>query len=112
MTTHTGIGCKAWAATLAISLGLGAAGQGAFATEADTGWEARRATCVGWMVAGAFPSGLEEKACRRDFALPSAFLFKCARAQTQGFESPVHRAACVQFFARASERAEQGYVLN
>jgi hypothetical protein len=74
--------------------------------------EARRAQCLGWMMAGAYPSGLAEKSCQADFALPSAFLFKCARAQHKGFADDRQRAACTVFFAQAATQAEQGYVLN
>ncbi len=74
--------------------------------------EARRAQCLGWMMAGGYPNGLVEKACQADFALPSAFLFKCSRAQTQGFHDDRQRAACTVFFAQASTQAERGYVIN
>ncbi|WP_121633607.1 hypothetical protein [Tropicibacter alexandrii] len=86
---------------------------GASAAQADTDpWEVRRAQCVGFMMAGGYPSGLVEQGCRRDFALPSAFLFRCARAQTQGFETDLQRRACVAFFAQSAERAQAGYVIN
>lgn len=75
-------------------------------------WQERRAQCMGWLMAGGYPSGLEEKACARDFALPSAFLFKCARAQSLGFASDQQQAACVAFFARAAETAQDGYVIR
>lgn len=73
---------------------------------------ARRAQCVGWMMAGAYPNGLVEKSCQADFALPSAFLFTCARAQTQGFADDRQRAACTVYFAQAATQAKRGYVIN
>lgn len=73
---------------------------------------ARRTQCVGWMMAGSYPNGLVEKTCQTDFALPSAFMFKCARAQWQGFSDDRQRAACTMFFAAAATQAERGYVLN
>jgi hypothetical protein len=82
------------------------------ATADDAAWEARRAQCVGWMMAGAYPSGLAETSCQSDFALPSAFLFACARAQRTGFASETQRAACTLFFAEAARDAERGYVLR
>lgn len=69
----------------------------------------RRAQCVSWMMAG-YPSGLEETACSRQFALPSPFMFKCMRAERRGYASETQRRACVLFLTRAAERAEQGYV--
>lgn len=75
-------------------------------------WEARRAQCLSWMVAGGYPSGLEEVSCRADFALPSAFLFKCARAQRLGYETELQKSACIGFFVRAARAAEDGYVIN
>ena len=70
-----------------------------------------RARCIGWMMSD-YPSGLEETACAAYFALPSAFLFKCARAQKLGYQDATQRRACALFFARASKQAETGYVLN
>ena len=72
-------------------------------TGAD-GYEARRDTCTSWMMS-AYPTGLDETCCKAEFALPSAFLFKCARAQHLGFDTPVQREACRLMFLRAAEIA-------
>lgn len=77
--------------------------------EALEALEARRAECVGWMMGG-YPSGIEEKACRAEFALPSAFLFKCMAGLQAGFASTGERRACAGFLARAAEAAERAYV--
>ena len=82
---------------------VGAAGPDAY--------EARRATCEGWMLT-AYPSGLEEVACTAEFGLPSPFLFKCARAQHQGFASATQREACRLAFLKAARAAADGHVLN
>lgn len=73
--------------------------------------EDRRAQCMNWMVTG-YPSGLEETACTAQFALPSPFLFKCARAQKTGFRDLQQRKACKLFFENASLATANGYVRN
>lgn len=60
----------------------------------------------------AYPTGLDETWCTAEFALPSAFLIKCARARHLGFESTVQREACRLMFLRAAETTADGFVLN
>lgn len=60
----------------------------------------------------AYPTGLDETWCTAEFDLPSAFLFKCARAQRRGFESATQREACRIMFQRAADEAATGHVLN
>lgn len=79
------------------------------ARDARDAHAAREAQCRAW-AATAFPSGLEETSCRFEFALPSPFLFVCARGQDRGFDSDLQRAACADFFARSAARARAGYV--
>ena len=69
----------------------------------------RQTQCLGWMIQG-YPSGLEEASCTNQFSLPSPFLFKCARAERQGYDSEMQRNACTLFLKKASLRAENGYV--
>ena len=83
----------------------------ALAGEPADPYEARRTQCLAWMMS-AYPSGLEEGACTAEFALPSPFLFACARAEHLGCSSETQREACRVFFARASESAAGGYVLR
>lgn len=71
--------------------------------------EDRRAQCVGWMMQG-YPSGIEETSCTAQFALPSAFLFKCMRAQRAGYDSETQRNACRIFLEEASLATQNGYV--
>ena len=71
----------------------------------------RREQCVGWMMQG-YPSGLEEASCTNQFSLPSPFLFKCMRAERNGYDSELQKNACVLFLEQASLRAENGYVRN
>ncbi len=71
--------------------------------------EARRDACLGWMHAG-YPSGIDEKSCRSEFALPSAFLFACARGLERGFRDGTDRDACALYFAAESVRMRNGYV--
>ena len=71
----------------------------------------RRAQCVDWMMT-AYPSGLEEVACNAQFALPSPFLFKCARAQKVGFRDSTERDACQIFLANTARKIGNGYIRN
>ena len=77
----------------------------------EDGYEIRRAACTGWMLS-AYPTGLDEAWCTAEFALPSAFLIKCARARHLGFDSEAQRDACRLMFLRAAETAAAGYVVN
>lgn len=74
-------------------------------------YEARRDTCTTWMLTD-YPSGLDETWCRAEFALPSAFLIKCSKAQQIGFSSQTQREACRLMFLRAAGETAAGYVLN
>lgn len=74
-------------------------------------YDDRRAACTDWMMSD-YPTGLDESWCTAEFALPSAFLIKCARAQHLGFESPTQQKACRLMFLRAAETAANGFVLN
>lgn len=69
----------------------------------------RRAQCLDWLERG-YPTGIDEAACRSEFALPSPFLVTCARGLTAGYASETQRAACVHFLARASAEAAAGHV--
>ncbi len=73
--------------------------------------EQRREQCVVWMMSN-YPSGIEEVACVSEFSLPSAFMFKCAKAERNGYRDEVQRKACVFFFAKSASNAENGYVRN
>lgn len=79
-------------------------------TAADN-YETRRDTCTSWMLTD-YPSGLDETWCRAEFALPSAFLIKCSKAQQVGFTSKTQREACRLMFLRAAGETANGYVLN
>lgn len=74
-------------------------------------YESRRSTCTQWMMS-AYPTGLDETWCTAEFALPSAFLIKCARARHLGFDSPRQKEACRLMFLRAAELAAEGFVTN
>jgi hypothetical protein len=74
-------------------------------------YETRRDTCTSWMLTD-YPSGLDETWCRAEFALPSAFLIKCSKAQQVGFSSQTQREACRLMFLRAAGETANGYVLN
>jgi hypothetical protein len=80
-------------------------------TVAADAYESRRAACTGWMMS-AYPTGLDEAWCTAEFALPSAFLIKCARAQHLGFETPVQQEACRLMFLRAADTAARGHVVE
>lgn len=67
----------------------------------------RRVQCLDWMMSG-YPSGLEESACNAQFALPSPFLFRCARAQRAGYASLTERRACGDYLARMARDTAQG----
>lgn len=96
-------GLSRFGAALGLALGIGGA------AAADEAHALREAQCRAWSVT-AFPSGLDEVSCRFEFALPSPFLFVCARGQDRGYESELQRAACADFFSRAADRARAGYV--
>lgn len=74
-------------------------------------YEARRAACTDWMLSD-YPSGLDEAWCVAEFALPSAFLIKCAQAEHLGFRSLMQQEACRIMFLRAADMAANGYVVN
>ena len=95
-------------ATFAIALVLQISGQASaeFSTR-----EERREQCIAWMMTD-YPSGLEEGSCISEFSLPSAFMFKCAKAGTDGFRNAVQRDACHLFFVNAARDASLGYVRN
>jgi len=61
--------------------------------------------CVTGMIEG-FSNGLDEGWCAGNYALPSAFHFKCLKQLAIGFESPLDRAACTNYFREAAVRAE------
>lgn len=73
--------------------------------------EHRRKQCVAWMMSD-YPSGIQEASCVSEFSLPSAFMFKCAWAERNGYRNELQRKACVFFFAKASNNAENGFVRN
>ncbi len=73
--------------------------------------ELRREQCVGWMMTD-YPSGIQEVSCVSEFSLPSAFMFKCARAERNGYRDELQRKACMFYFAKASRNAQGGYVRN
>jgi hypothetical protein len=98
-------GLAACGSVLAAALSLA----GAAPARSGDAHAAREAQCRAW-AATAFPSGLDEVSCRFEFALPSPFLFVCARGQDRGYDSDLQRAACADFFTRAADRARAGYV--
>lgn len=59
-----------------------------------------------------YPSGLDETWCEAEFALPSAFIIKCAQARHLGFTNRAQQEACRIMFLRAADMAANGYVLN
>lgn len=61
--------------------------------------------CVTGMIEG-FSNGLDEGWCAGNYALPSAFHFKCLKQLSVGFESPLDRTACINYFREAATRAE------
>lgn len=63
------------------------------------------ARCVTGMIEG-FSNGLDEGWCAGNYALPSAFNFKCLKQLSVGFDSPLDRAACINYFREAAGRAE------
>lgn len=81
------------------------------AVTATDAYETRRDTCTNWMLTD-YPTGLDETWCRAEFALPSAFLIKCSKAQQVGFTSQTQREACRLMFLRAAGETANGYVLN
>lgn len=74
-------------------------------------YEARKAACTTWMMSD-YPTGLDESWCTAEFALPSAFLIKCARAKHLGFASAGQKEACRLMFLKAAEDMTNGIVLN
>ena len=71
----------------------------------------RQQQCIGWMMSN-YPSGIQEVSCVSEFSLPSAFLFKCARAERKGYRDKLQRKACSLFFAEAADTARSGYIRN
>jgi|GEM_PF-2376021 len=65
--------------------------------------------CAAGMIGG-FTNGLDERACKTYFNLPSNYHFSCARRVIRGFESSVERAACVSFFEDQAKAAKAAYV--
>lgn len=81
---------------------------GANAATAQTS-EERHAQCLQWMLGG-YPSGIEEVSCTDQFSLPSAFMFKCARAARVGFAHDAQRRACGLYLRKQAAQAEHGYL--
>lgn len=94
-----------WAAGIAGSLvlhnGPARSGDAGISPFEDPGYK----RCVTGMMEG-FTNGLDEGWCAGNYALPSAFHFKCLRQLSVGFESPLDRAACINYFREAALRAE------
>jgi hypothetical protein len=65
--------------------------------------------CAAGMIGG-FGSGLDERACKAHFNLPSNYHFACARDVVRGFQSTIDRAACVSFFEGQVAAARAAYV--
>jgi hypothetical protein len=65
--------------------------------------------CAAGMIGG-FGSGLDERACKTHFNLPSNYHFACARDVVRGFRSSIDRAACVSFFEGQAAAAKAAYV--
>ena len=65
--------------------------------------------CAAGMIGG-FGSGLDERACKNYFILPSNYHFACARGVWGGFDSAADRAACVAFFEGQVAAAKAAYV--
>ena len=65
--------------------------------------------CAAGMIGG-FGSGLDERACKAHFNLPSNYHFACARDVVRGFQSTIDRAACVSFFEDQVAAARAAYV--
>ena len=67
--------------------------------------------CAAGMIGG-FTNGLDERACKNYFSLPSNYHFNCARNVIRGFNSKLDRAACVSFFENQAAAAKAAYVIR